>query len=222
MNAKALRCLDSWKKMCPDYEIIRWDEQNARIGECRYAVEAYQAKKWAFVSDYVRLKSICVQGGIYLDTDVELLKPLEPLLANLAFMGFESKEKISTGLMAAESGHSFFREAARRYEDLQFLCPNGTLDCTTNVERITKWLLDLGLNLDNKTQTVCDVTIYPKDYFSPKDLQTGRVSLSPNTYAVHHFQASWMPLKGRINTKISQMLGPEHTQRIKRLLGKTE
>ena len=133
----AKKCIASWEKFCPDYEIIRWDESNFNINICKYVTEAYQNKKFAFVTDYVRLYAMHTQGGIYMDTDVELTKNLDIFLDNQGFSGFESEEHIPTGIMASEKGFSLFEELLSYYTDRSFVKEDGALDTTTNVEIIT-------------------------------------------------------------------------------------
>lgn len=220
MGKQAKQCLNSWQHFCPDYEIIRWDEHNSPLNNNDYVRQAYQARKWAFVSDFVRLKALCTQGGIYLDTDVELLRPLDSLLACEGFMGFESTEKVATCLMACQPEHPFFMEASQKYETRQFLCADGGWDDTTNVSLLTDILVNSGLQKSNVLQTVQGVTIYPSEFFSPKDLETGKITLTENSYAIHYFQASWLPAKKRMNTKIAQFLGPKLTRYIKQRLGR--
>lgn len=219
-GAKERFCMDSWKRYCPDFELVRWDESNSPIEDIDYVAQAYKAKKWAFVSDYVRLKALYEQGGIYLDTDVELRKPLDPFLDRRAFMGFENPERVGTCLIGAEAGHPFFGELLKQYRSLAFIRPDGTYDYTTNVQRVSAWLREQGLICDGTAQTVAGITLYPQTFFSPKDLTTGKTTLSEDTFAIHHFRASWMPLKNRVNTKLAQLLGPKHTQTIKQLLGR--
>ena len=214
------RCLQSWQRACPNYEIIRWDEKNSPLQDNEYVKQAYQAQKWAFVSDYVRVKVLSSQGGIYLDTDVELLKSLDSFLDCNAFLGFESPERVATCLMGCKPQHPFFIELCQQYQHRPFLCAEGDYDETTNVEMFTEMLTREGLVKNNLPQTVCDVTIYSADFFSPKDLTTGKITITENTYAIHYFNASWLPTNKRINTKIAQLLGPKLTQYIKQRLGR--
>jgi len=217
---KVQRCMESWKKYCPEFEIVRWDEGNAPLEDNVYVRQAYQLQKWAFASDYVRLTALCEQGGIYLDTDVELLRPPDAFLIHKGCMGFESKEKVGTSFIAAEAQHPFLCEIWEQYQKLSFLNTDNVLDCTTNVERVTKLLLKKGLRPDGTFQTVCEMTIYPQDFFSCKNLETGRIFLTERSCAVHHFQASWMSPRQKLHTKIAQWIGPANVRRARRLLGK--
>lgn len=184
-------CLESWNKYCPDYEIVRWDESNFDLNENIYVKEAYEQKKWAFVTDYVRLKALYEIGGVYMDTDVELIDSIEPFLVHEAFSGFENDSQIPTGIMASCKGHPFFEKLLKYYENRHFVKENGELDLKTNVYTITEIALNNGFVPNNQKQTVCGVTYYPNDYFCPKDYSTGIVFDTKNTVCIHHFNGSW-------------------------------
>lgn len=187
----AQRCIASWRKYCPDYEIVEWNESNFDLNCCPYVKEAYEAKKWAFVSDVARLYALVNYGGIYMDTDVEVLKPLDDILKYEAVSGFERVDAISTGLMGCEAGQPLFAELLRDYDDAHFVRFDGSYDTTTNVTRITNTCLKYGLVLNNKMQTVNGFTLFPKDYFCPKDPNTKQLNITENTYTIHHFDGSW-------------------------------
>lgn len=187
----AEKCIASWRQYCPDYEIIRWDENNFDVNSCQYTQEAYGAKKWAFVSDVARLYALTEQGGIYLDTDVELRRSLDTFLSCEAVSGFETESTIMTGLMGCEAGHPLFRQLLDSYTDARFLDDAGKPDVTTNVVRVTQTCLAHGLVTDGRQQTVAGLTVYPKDYFCPKDILTRKLCLTENTHAIHHFDGSW-------------------------------
>ncbi len=206
----------SWETFCPGFEIVRWDESNAPVQGNLYARQAYQVRKWAFVSDYVRLHALFTQGGIYLDTDVELTAPLDHFLGQEAFCGFESPEKVATCLIGSVPCHPLLRELTEQYRLLPFL-RGGVPDCITNVERITALLIEKGLSPDGQAQTVAGMTVYPCDYFSPKSLVDGKITRTPNTCAIHHFSASWMTSRQRLHTYIAQKLGPVWTKKMKRI-----
>lgn len=220
LNRKAQKCIDSWKKFCPDYEMIRWDESNCDISENRYVSEAYQSRKWAFVSDYFRLKAICGLGGVYLDTDVELLKPLDRFLDYKGFAGFEDDAHIATCVMGGVKNLCFFCEALKIYEQRKFLLDAGKFDTTTNVEILTDLLIGNGLKTNGEKQTVMDLEIFPVDFFSPKSLKTGKITLTENTCAVHHFDASWQTGKQKFHTKVAQMIGEDNVKRVKKIIGR--
>ena len=198
----AQKCIESWKKFCPDYEIIEWNESNFDIAANTYAKEAYEAKKWAFVSDVARLHALVTVGGIYMDTDVEVLKPLDEFLSLEAFSGFESETAIPTGIMAAEKGQPLFTELLHDYDNAHFLREDGTPDCTTNVVRITDLCLKYGLELNNQKQTVCGFTLFPYDYFCPKDFVTKELRITENTATIHHFDGSWLTAEEKLMAEL--------------------
>jgi len=192
----AEKCMESWKKFCPDYEIQKWDETNFDVFSNRYCKEAYEAKKFAFVSDYIRLYVMVNYGGVYMDTDVELLKPLDDYLVHQAFSGFESEKGMPTGIMACEKGFPLFHDLLFDYEDRHFILPNGEINLTTNVHFITESCLKRGLVLNNSLQIVDGFTLYPNDVFCPKSFASGEYNVTENTVAIHHFAGSWHSEEG--------------------------
>lgn len=188
----ALRCIDSWKKVLSDYEIVRWDEESFDITSNRYVWEAYEARKFAFVSDYVRLYAMYTKGGIYMDTDVEVIKSLDPYLTCEAFSGFENVHSIPTGIMASEKGFSGFGDLLRGYEDKRFVLPDGSFDMTTNVEMITNYYLEKGLVRDNTFQVVDGFTLYPNVVFCPYKHEVGSKWFEESTVTIHHKNGSWL------------------------------
>lgn len=191
----ARRCIASWRKYCPDYEIREWNESNFNIEVCDYVKEAYAAKKWAFVSDYARLSVLLEYGGIYMDTDVEVIKPLDKFLELRAFSGFENEKDVPTGIMACERGHQFFLGLLKEYHNIHFTDCYGNYDLTTNVTRITNECVRHGLVRNNKTQTVADLTLFSKDFFCPLNSQTGILEKTDNTHTIHWFSGSWKTAK---------------------------
>ena len=187
----AKKCIRSWKKYCPDYKIIEWNEENFDINYNAYVKEAYDSQKWAFVTDVVRLYAMVNFGGIYMDTDVEVLRPLDELLKYEAVSGFEDQEHIPTGLMACEKGHPLFTELLDEYKQLHFIKADGSLDLTTNVIRITNACKKYGFTPNNPLQTINGFTLLPNDYLCPKSYETGEINLTENSYTIHHFNASW-------------------------------
>ena len=216
------RCMVSWKQCCPDYELVRWDERNLPSDLCEYAIQAIDAKKWAFVSDYVRVWALYHFGGIYLDTDVELLLPLDPFLNSPFTLGFESGNKIATSLIIATRQHPFLEALIEMYRELSFLQSDGSCNMTTNVDRVTKLLANRGLIRNGREQVVDGISIYPQRYFSPIHLEERRTEQTGNTYAIHHYRASWMTPRQRLHTQVARWIGPELSQRVKRLLGRTK
>ena len=191
MPEMALKCIDSWKKFCPDYQIIEWNENNFPMDSCDYVKEAYEAKKWAFVSDVARLRALVECGGIYMDIDVEIVKPLDDLLEYEAVSGFESPSEITTAFMACEKGNTLFQEFLQSYEGVHFIGKDGEYDLTTNVERITRICKKYGFVENNQQQNIQNYWLFPKDYFSPKSYITKEIELTENTYVIHHFDGSW-------------------------------
>ena len=188
----AIKCMKSWEKYCPDYEIVRWDESNTDLNENDYIREAFEAKKWAFITHYIRLKVLYEHGGIYMDTDVEVCGSLDGFLNDRAFSGFEDGIHISTGIMASEKKHEFFEKLLTYYKGKHFLLDDGTYDMTTNVNTITRIANENGFRPNDTKQVVCNMTIYPHDYFSPKDYETEKVNQTKNTVCIHHFNGSWV------------------------------
>ena len=208
----AQKCIASWKKYLPEYEIKEWSERNFDINSNAYVMEAYESKKYAFVTDYVRLYALYHEGGIYMDTDVEVLKPLDQLLQYQAVSGFESPTLIPTGLMASQEGHPFIKELLDDYNDIHFKLPDGTLDMTTNVIRITNHCLKYGLKLDNTLQTVNGFTLLPKDYLCPIEHEGHKLVLTSNTLCIHHFAGSWLPMGLKLKKRISSLIGYRMTK----------
>lgn len=188
----ALKCIESWKQKLPDYEMIEWNEDTFDINENVFCKEAYEAKKWAFVTDYVRLKVLYEYGGIYMDTDVEVLDSLDDFLRNRAFSGFEDNCSVPTGIMASEAKHPFFAELLAYYNNRHFTLEDGTYDVTTNVQIITETASNKGLRLDNTMQVVEDFAFYPNDYFCPMSWKTRKLNITKNTKTIHHFAGSWL------------------------------
>lgn len=198
------KCIRSWKKFCPDYEIVEWNENNYPIDRAPlYVRQAYQCGKWAFVTDYVRLQIIYDWGGIYLDTDVEIIKPLEELLQNKAYFGFEDGKHINTGLgFGAEKECFILREMMEDYQKIPFIKTDGSFDQLTCPVRNTKVFLKYGLRQDDSKQILHnEIAVFPTEYFSPKHWKTGELSITENTYSIHHCNASWYTDQMKKNLK---------------------
>lgn len=191
----AVKCIESWKKYCPDYKIIEWNESNFDLTCCEYVKEAYQEKKWAFVSDYVRLKVVYDNGGIYLDTDVELLKSLDNFLLDGAFYGIEQsscEEKyIATGLgFGAEKNHFTVKAMLDDYENVHFVTEDG-IDNTTCPVRNTGSLLKYGIETIDGLKKYDGFSVYPSEYFCPIMFNSNVKKFTENTVSIHHYTASW-------------------------------
>ena len=190
----AQKCIKSWKKYCPDYEIVRWDESNFDIANAPlYVKQACTVGKWAFVSDYARLIIVYQHGGIYLDTDVELLKNLDPLLINESYFGREDDIYVNTGLgFGAEKGTRILKELAEDYQDIPFVRDDGSFDMLACPIRNHRVFEKYGLKMGNGYQILSNGTaIYPIEYFNPKNTKTNLVKITCNTYSIHDYSASW-------------------------------
>lgn len=190
-----LKCIDSWKKYFPDYEILEWNESNTDLHENAYIEKAYEEKKWAFVSDYVRMRVLYEQGGIYFDTDVEVIKPFpDEVLSLPAFTGFESFSlMVSPGLVFACGGkYKLAGMMIESYNADNF--QNESVDTIKTINmRITEMLLENGLEKCDKKQTVMDLTVFPSNVFCPYDGRRREIKIKDNTLSIHHYAASWLP-----------------------------
>lgn len=207
------KCIESWREHCPDYEIIEWNERNFDVNCCSYVKEAYEQQKWAFVSDYARFKILYEQGGVYFDTDVELIRDIDDILEKGAFMGLERPVEddilaVAPGLgLAAPAGHFFFKEVLEEYSKRNFTREDGRCNQLTVVRFVTDLLVKYGLENSNCIQKAADIYIYPNDYFCPKDYATGIVNCTENTRAIHHFSASWFSKRELNWYKLEQKIG---------------
>lgn len=188
----AQKCIASWKKFLPDYEIIEWNESNYDVHKIPYISDAYDSKKYAFVSDYARFDILYEQGGVYFDTDVEVLKDITELCEKGNWCGVESAGALAAGLgIAAQRREEVFREILDSYEKSSFKNQDGSLNLLTVVERVSDIFRKHGFTNENKIQNVANFTIYTSEYFCPKNVQTGVLSITPNTYTIHHYDSSW-------------------------------
>lgn len=192
----AEKCIESWKHFCPDYELIEWNETNVDLNACPdYVQKAYAMKKWAFVTDYIRLKVVYENGGIYLDTDVELLRPLDALLYPRAFLGCEGTEFANTGLgFGAEAGHPFLLANMAVYEGLNPIDENGNFVSSPCPHYTTAVLKKLGVEfpIEQITEGPDGLVIYPNCFFNPYDWKSEKLNLSKDTVSIHHYSGSWM------------------------------
>lgn len=185
------KCIESWKNFCPEYKIVEWNEDNFDINSNLYVKQAYEAKKFAFVSDYVRLYALYTQGGIYMDTDVMVLKSLDKYLEHQAFSGFESKTKVPTGIMAAEKGFALMGEFLKYYDTATFIKEDGSFDMTTNVEIITASLLEKGLIPNGEYQVIEGMAFYSQNVFCPLHKELSNKKYMKDTATIHYFAGSW-------------------------------
>ena len=201
-------CIESWSKVCPDYKIIQWNEENYDYNKIQFMKNAANAGKWSFVTDYARLDVINRYGGIYFDTDVELIKPLEDFLEYRAFFGFETNKEINTGLgFGSEKDNEILKEMMNIYNNLtnlkedeykQYYCP---LIQSPVLEKV-------GIKLNGNKQIVNNILVLPKDYMCPLDYDTGKLKITENTYSIHWFHGSWKSEEERRLKQLWQKLTP--------------
>lgn len=192
-NAKpqiVLKCIESWKKNCPDYEIIEWNENNFDIHSSPVVEEAYAAKKWAFVADYVRAEKLMLMGGIYLDTDMELIRSPEALLVDSFFAGFEVKDTVAAGIIGCEKENELMHGFFEYYQGKHFL-RSGSEGITTSPIVLTEALKEKGIQLNGKQQCISGCMVYPKEVFYPTGLRWVFGKYSSKTIGVHHYMDSW-------------------------------
>lgn len=192
-------CIDSWRKFLPDYEIKEWNEDNFDVNIIPYTKQAYEAKKYAFVSDYARFWILYHYGGLYFDTDVEVIKSFDNIVKRGAFMGIEKgafldgKPMVNPGLgIGSETGHSFYEKMLHVYAHLEYLKADGTFDETTIVTYTTRELYNHGMIASDELQEVDGIWIYPADFFCPMDSTTGITTLTDRSVSIHHYDCSWM------------------------------
>lgn len=194
------KCIASWKKFCPDCEIIEWNESNYDVTKNIYMYQAYQAKRWGFVPDYARLDIIYTHGGIYLDTDVELIRNIDELFDGGGFMGFENITDAHQTTYSVNGGQGFGAPARHHlimqmrdiYHNLQFVNEDGSLNLQPSPYYNTAVLVDNGMRTDNTLQIIDGITVYPAEYFCPVNWKNKRCEITDNTYSIHHFNASWL------------------------------
>ena len=190
----ALKCIESWKKFLPDYEIKEWNEDNYDVHKISYISQAYDAKKYAFVSDYARFDILYQYGGIYFDTDVEVIKDLSPIIEQGAFAGVECAGRLAAGLgIASPAAMEIFKEVLNSYADEHFINSDGSFNLKTVVTRVSDIFYKYGLVKEDKIQEVAGVRVYPTEYFCPKNPKTMQLNITENSYTIHHYDGSWCP-----------------------------
>lgn len=198
---KAKKCIDSWKKYCPDYEIIEWNEENFNVNMNAYTKMCYEQKKYAFLTDYVRLLVIAEHGGIYFDTDVEVIKSFDKLLDCEAFFGFENNNYVATGLgFGAVANNEIVFQMLREYDRLL----DGKHETVNCPKLNTDALLKYGLQLSGEKQCINNAWIYPVDYFNPLNSNTGKINKTENTHSIHWYSMSWLSPMARLRSKITR------------------
>ena len=222
--------IDTWKKYCPDYKIICWNENNTNLNENKYLKQAYDAKKYAFVTDYMRLKVLSEYGGIYMDTDIELCKSLDEYLHHRAFIGCQDEDVFSTGLIGAEANHPWIAKLFEHYNDLEFINNDGTYNLKPNTILITEITEDLyNWKFKNELQYLNDdICVYPVEYFCCKNWITGKIEKSSETVAIHHYKGSWLSEEDKRRSKshlmkknlIIKLIGKNNLEKAKSLRDK--
>lgn len=198
MPEKIVYCIGTWKKYCPDYTFMLWNEDNYDITCNKYIEQAYENKKWAFVSDFVRLDVVYQYGGIYLDTDVELIKELETLRKYQAFMAVERDLNIATGLgFGAVAKNQIIKELRDIYLGVSFVEANGELNLTACPVYTTDYFKRKGYIKNNVIQKMESVYILSSDFFCPLDYKTGKMHQTDNTYGIHWYAETWVPREDR-------------------------
>lgn len=198
----AQKCIASWRRYMPDYEIIEWNEDNFDVNSNAYTKMCYEQKKYAFLTDYIRLIVIEQHGGIYFDTDVEVLRSFDDLLDNPAFAGFENKEHVATGLgFGAEPHNLAVQKMLKEYEQL-LDAQHGVIGCP---RLNTDALMKLGLQPNGKNQILQDIVVYSQEYFNPRNNNTGKLTKTINTYSVHWYAMSWMDSKTKAKSAITRV-----------------
>lgn len=218
-----LTCIASWKKFLPEYDIVLWNEDNFPFQDFPFAKQALDCKKYAFVSDVCRLYALYQYGGIYLDTDVEILGSLDPYLHHFAFSGFEDNENVPTGIMASMKQGAWAKDMLAYYDNRSFVDQFGNMDTMTNVQIISQLMVEKGLVLNNTFQEIPEyITFYPSEYFCPKSHLDGKIRQTKNTLVIHHFAGSWLSKSERKKMKIKRMvrnlIGNDTFEKIKRVI----
>ncbi len=212
----AKKCIASWEKYLPDYEIKEWNESNFDVNCISYTKEAYASKKYAFVSDYARFKILYDEGGIYFDTDVEVIKQMDAIICEGPFMGCERDADpvnnisifVAPGLgLGVTPGHVLYGEIIEVYNGLHFIMQDGKMNLRTVVDYTTEILVKYGLKNIPGIQKIENVLIYPSEYFCPKSVVDGKLRLTANSYTVHHFDQSWQSPWRKYGRKLVLFLG---------------
>lgn len=186
------KCIKTWKEILPDYTIKLWNEKNFDVNCCQYVKQAYELKKFAFVSDYARVYALYNEGGIYFDTDIEVLKRLDSFLAHSNFLGFENKTFVGTAVMAFEKGNFLMKEMLDYYNQAFYIDKNGNENLTTNVSLMNNMLRGYGLIPENRRQNIENITIYERNYFYPKKINDNSFRITDNSVTVHRMKGSWL------------------------------
>lgn len=209
MPGLAVKCIQSWRKYLPGWEIQLWNENNFDIDSTPYSSEAYRAGKYAFVSDYARFAIIEQYGGVYLDTDVELIKPWEPLIAQAPFVGTEQTGLVNPGVgFAMPTGNEFCKAMLEKYHSIRFLNTDGSFNLTTICDFSTEYFAAKGFVPSTDPAVIDGITILPPRVLSSKSQINGETVISPDTYSIHHCAGSWLTPWEQFKLKIKAIVGP--------------
>ena len=196
----AKKCIASWRKFCPNFEIHEWNEDN-----CDYLAMPFMAE--AFVSDVMRLIVLEQYGGVYFDTDVEVVRNISPLLDDEGFIGFENDQYVASGLtVAAVAHHPVIQAMIAEYEKLHYVQPDGSVTPVGCPHLNSDVMERFGLVRNGQEQSVAGIHVYPTDYFNPMDSATGKLTKTENTYSIHWYSMSWMPRCKKIRAKIGRVI----------------
>lgn len=223
----AMKCIASWKKYFPDYEIKEWNEDNFNVNIIPYTAEAYKAKKYAFVSDYARFWILYRYGGLYFDTDVEVIKNMDDIIAKGPFMGCEKDAEgdnvadVNPGLgLGATSNLCLYKELLDLYATIHFQNADSTLNLKTVVEYTTELLFKHGLKCTREIQCVGGVYIYPTSYFCPISVKDGKLRITSDTRSIHHYAQSWQSPFRKYGRKFILWIGGENLKKtLKSIMG---
>ena len=201
--------MKSWKEFLPGFEIRLWNEDNFNVNAVPYTAEAYKAGKYAFVSDYARFAILYEHGGVYLDTDVQLIRPWEKLLTYAPFVGLEETGLINPGLgLAFNPGNDFCRSMLDTYSRQHFINTDGTYNLSTVCDYATDYFLDKGFSAQAMPETIDGINILPPQVLSPKSQITGKINITKETYAIHHYAGSWLTPFERFKLRVKDFTGP--------------
>lgn len=224
---KIQKCLDSWMKYLPDYEFVHWDKQKLDTLNSKWANEAFDNKKYAFAADFIRCYSVYNEGGIYLDTDVEVCKSFDPMLKHHSFMGLDSNGDLEAAVFGAEPHAEWLKKALDFYKDRNFVNIDGTFNIVTMPNVFKSVLSDIlpdNVSSITKEKTFSKFTLYPKDYFSPKDYTTGIIKRTKNTVCIHHFTAAWLSdntwawRRHKLKLLVAKLFGQRFATQLSRLI----